>query len=222
VSRNGAIITGAGSSSRMGNGKKKEYLLLDNIPVLAKSVNAFQESGLFSVLVLTVPHNHIEAVEELLHPFCRLDNIVLIEGGTTRQESVWKGLRALEQSNIEYVLIHDAARPWIPIDLIRAVLTATEKYGACIPVIDICDAIVETDREGFIVRHLPKTDTRGVQTPQGFRFPEIFQAHNTARQTAGQYYDDAQIILEAGKKVFTIPGIPINKKITFPHDLEET
>jgi 2-C-methyl-D-erythritol 4-phosphate cytidylyltransferase len=172
------------------------------------------------MFVVTVPKNHIAQAQDLIRPFVSLTGIEIVEGGAKRQDSVWKGLCAMEAHDIEYVLIHDAARPWVSQELICTVFAATEKYGACIPVVEISDAVVELDEEGFVSRHLSKASSKGVQTPEGFHFNEIFAAHREARDSSRLFHDDAEILMHTGKKVFTIPGRTENKKITYSHDLE--
>jgi len=220
VSGCAVLVTAAGASERMGPGEKKEYRLLDGLPVLARSLLAFTETGLFTEFLVTVPAGHIERVRELLSPFLPTDGIRFVEGGTTRKESVYNGLKALaEGGDPEFVLIHDAARPWITSALIRSVLEAARARGAAVPVAEICDALVETGPDGEVTRHMPKTKLRAVQTPQGFRFRDILDAHRKARSSRINFYDDAQVLMHAGKTVFTLPGDPANRKITYPCDL---
>jgi 2-C-methyl-D-erythritol 4-phosphate cytidylyltransferase len=220
VSRNAALITGAGSSTRMNSGLKKEYRLLDGVPVLARSLTAFQATGLFAAIVVTVPPGQTEQAKDLVAPFADTDIVSFIEGGTIRRESVFLGLQALRDHDIEYVLIHDAARPWITADLVRAVLDGAVRHDAAIPVIGITDALVETGPDNRIQCHLAKDRIRGVQTPQGFRFEEIFRAHQAARDGAMDCYDDAQVLMASGRAVYTVVGDPANRKITYAHDLE--
>ncbi len=221
MSRNAALVTGAGLSTRMGPGMKKEYRRLDGIPVLARSMAVFQNTGLFTAMAVTVPPGQVEQAQNLVAPFVKSGNILFVEGGLTRRDSVFLGLSALRGLAIEYVLIHDAARPWITPELIRLVLKETVEHGAVIPVIHVTDAVVETTSDGRVGTHLAKNVLRGVQTPQGFRYQEIFRAHQAARREGGEYYDDAQVFLAGGGSVFTVPGDPANRKITYTHDLED-
>jgi 2-C-methyl-D-erythritol 4-phosphate cytidylyltransferase len=215
-----ALITAAGSSERMGAGEKKEYRLLGGRPVLAHSILTFRDTGLFQAIVVTVPPGHVERVRAMLEPCFPLDDIVFVEGGTTRKESIYNGLKSLtRRSDIDFVLIHDAARPWVPAGLIRSVLEIAQAHGAAVPVAEVCDALVETSPDGAVTRHMPKTNLRAVQTPQGFKFSDIWKAHEKARSSRINFYDDAQVLMHAGKTVFTLPGDPANRKITYPCDL---
>jgi 2-C-methyl-D-erythritol 4-phosphate cytidylyltransferase len=221
MSARAALITAAGSSVRMGSGEKKEYRLLGGHPVLVRSLLAFRDTGLFSILMVVVPPGHIERVREMVAPHLGPDGLLFAEGGDTRRESVHNGLKALaERGNIDVVLIHDAARPWVTGELIVSVLAAAEEHGAAIPVTEVSDALVETGSDGIVTKHMPKTNLRGVQTPQGFKFPDIWKAHQKARSSKSVFYDDAQVFMRSGGQVFALPGDPANRKITYEHDLE--
>lgn len=220
TSRCAALITGAGSSSRMGTGRKKEYELMGGVPVISHCIRIFQSISVFSPILLTIPAGDTDRVWELISPHVHVKNLQLVAGGKTRRESVLLGLCALKEHHPDYILIHDAARPWISAELIEAILAGTKEHGACIPVLESRDALVEVDAQGFVSRHLDKASLRSVQTPQGFRFPEILAAHEKAKDDPRDFYDDAQVLIASGKPVYTIPGNAQNRKITYAADLE--
>jgi 2-C-methyl-D-erythritol 4-phosphate cytidylyltransferase len=220
-----AVITAAGSGRRMQADKKKQYLLIDGVPVLELAVKSFIFSDLFGRVVITVPPGDLEYAKGLLSHYlesggtCRLS---LIEGGQHRQESVFLGLEALAPDNPEFVLIHDGARPWITPELIAAVLENTRLYGACIPVADIPDAVKTIGKTGFIEQHADKQRTKGAQTPQGFTFARLYAAHLEARKHHTRYADDAEVYMLANQSIYTIPGNPANRKITYTFDMERS
>jgi len=211
-----AVITAAGKSTRMGGGKK-ELLLVDGVPVIEKAVSAFVKSGVVDRIAVTFPP---QGEVKLQTVFEKSDiDIIWVPGGDSRQKSVYNALVALADFTPQYVLIHDAARPWIAVDLIIAVLRGTEEYGACIPVVPHVNAPKKIERDGTISEHLDKTAVVGAQTPQGFRYAEILKAHKTACAHSAEYPDDAEAYHRAIGSVRTIPGDPANRKITFGHDL---
>ncbi len=218
-----AVITAAGSGRRMQTNKKKQYLLIDDVPVLELAVKPFLSSNLFEKLVITVPPGDLEYTGLLLSHYlkaggaCRLS---IIEGGPHRQESVFLGLEALAPYRPEYVLIHDGARPWITPELIAAVLENTKLHGACVPVADIPDAVKTIGKNGFIEHHADKQWTKGAQTPQGFTFARLYAAHLEARKHHTRYADDTEVYMLDGGSIFTIPGSPQNRKITYGFDME--
>ena len=235
-----AIITAAGSSSRMG-GVKKEFLPLpgEGLSVLGKTVLAFVSIKCLQTIVITVPPG--ESGERLartalpprllarpgtMHtaaPDAPPPHFMFVPGAKTRRGSVHHGLSLLAAYRPDYVLIHDGARPWVSVALIRRVMDAAAAHGAAIPLFPLTDTPKEIDENGFIIRHLRRSATGGAQTPQGFRFPEILAAHEKAAEAelAGrEFTDDAEVWGEFVGPVASVPGEKANKKITYTEDLE--
>ena len=228
ITNNAVLITAAGSSQRFG--EKKEFLLLHSdtqISVLSACLYAFVSAECFSHYVITVPQGQGKTAYSLLATDPRLfsffdtqqDRLYIIEGGATRQESVYLGLLTLENQNIAYVLVHDGARPWISGEVITSVLTATEQYGAAVPGISVTDTQKEVDETGRIIRHLKRNRIVAVQTPQGFRFEALLHAHRKASNDGNTYTDDSEIYAEYCSSVRICPGARENKKITYREDL---
>lgn len=215
------LLTAAGSSTRFGGGKKKEYIELDGKSVLAKALDSFLDTGLFQWVLITHPVDREEEILDALGPDrVKGAPLLLTPGGETRQESVRKGLERLEELSPALVLIHDAARPWIDSETIRSVFAAAAAHGAAAPVIPAVDAMKRIDGSGLIIDHLPRTETVGVQTPQGFRFPDILAAHRRAADDGRTYIDDTEIYHRFIGKVRTVPGNMANRKITYREDIE--
>lgn len=223
----GVVITAAGSSTRMGIGGKKEFRLLDGQPVISRTCAAFFEIAEISVVVVVVREQDCSRTNELFGAVPFNGKLIVASGGTTRQESVRRGLAAIDSDpQPDYVLIHDGARPWVTTDLIRRVIKGTCEFGACIPVIPSRDALVLVDN-GFATEHIERNRVKSVQTPQGFRFPEILDAHLAALHAPisvpgeNGYVDDASLYASAGHRVAVTDGDAANRKITFSIDLEE-
>jgi 2-C-methyl-D-erythritol 4-phosphate cytidylyltransferase/2-C-methyl-D-erythritol 4-phosphate cytidylyltransferase/2-C-methyl-D-erythritol 2,4-cyclodiphosphate synthase len=231
-----ALITAAGSSSRMG-GTKKEFLPLDlnsantadlgGLTVLGSAVKAFTDCKRIGLVVITVSlEGEFETRASL--PPALLESgaeprILFVPGGPTRRSSVHHGLSLLGAYNPDYVLIHDGARPWIHADLIEGIIDGVIQYKAVIPLLPFTDTPKELDEGGRIIRHLKRGLSGGAQTPQAFSFPEILAAHEQAAEREclekKEYTDDAEVWGEFAGEVMTIPGDPENKKVTYPEDL---
>ena len=125
------VITAAGSSMRMGAMGNKLALEISGRPIIALTVDAFIQAGFDNIVVVIPPHGHAY-YEALLVSF----PVVFAEGGTTRQESVYKGLKALP-AGCTHVLIHDGARPFVSSSLMHRVLSSAKQSGACIPVVSL-------------------------------------------------------------------------------------
>ena len=228
-----AVITAAGSSRRLGTGKKKEYIHLGGKPVLLWSVEAFLSVEAVDQLVITLPRGDSEKVARMLPDYIPAERISFVDGGRTRQLSVFNALNFLagdlpgqtpegnSRSKIpDIVLIHDGARPWIERNLIERVIRGTIDYGACIPVVEITDALKQVGNSGFILEHLPKKMFFAAQTPQGFNFNEILTAHENAfKDGYDNALDDAELYSRFFHPVYTVPGSKKNKKITYREDL---
>lgn len=213
-----AILLAAGSSQRMGRLGKKELLLLDGRPVLSYSVEAFARTGLFSPLLVTCPIGQIESIRTLL-PFQK--DMEFTEGGSTRQESVRLSLEYLEGRipQDDLVLIHDGARPWVSTEIIESVYRMSVKKNAAIAVEPSTSAMKILSEDGRILQHLERISTWAAQTPQGFRFREILEAHQKVQTLDRLFIDDSEIWDYCHGPVWTVAGDPANKKITYSGDI---
>lgn len=243
------IITAAGSSSRLGTGTKKEYLLVqdrENNTVLSLAciafLNAFLDDKISSnfklaSLVITCPKNRISEGKEAVFSnkaiskiFERLEiNPLFVEGGETRQLSVFYAMEAAlansKSKNLEntssLVLIHDGARPWVDFNTIYNVLTGTKKNGACVPVIPVTDTIALCN-DGIVESYINRSLSFGLQTPQGFLFNSLFEAHKKcAEQKRTDCTDDTTVWKAYCGNVYTCQGSSANTKITFASDLQK-
>lgn len=234
-----AIICAAGSSNRMG-GIKKEYRFLNNadtegnpLSVLGACIESFASIKEIKFIVITVPDDPVngeDTARRVIPPYL-LHNplgpqISFVTGGATRRSSVHQALLSLDPVHPDYVLIHDGARPWVDPELIERCIKGMIQYKAVLPVIPLVETPKEIDAQGFVTRHLKRSSVVCAQTPQGFAFPEILRAHEKASlrelNDHKEYTDDTEVWAEFIGPVATVPGSPMNKKITFPEDLPET
>ena len=201
-------------------GVKKELALVDGKPVLRIVTDLFAASGIFSHIVITYPKD-MSDVETRYREVIGGIGIepLFVRGGETRQESVFNGLNALASNPVDYVLIHDAARPWVSLELIETVFRGAKEYGACIPVLPHVDASKCIGPDGVITEHLRRGTIAGAQTPQGFRFADIFAAHKDAKAKGEEYPDDAEAYHHSIGPVHTVPGEGTNRKITYRYDV---
>ena len=228
------IITAAGSSTRIGGGIKKEYLPYKNGTVLAASANVFLTAAYpnmkLSLLVVTCPQGGVEAARAALYSSPEFEKnlgnvkLVIREGGASRQESVFAGLRAVKENcpDVAYVLIHDGARPFVTQELVSQVAGAAREFGASVPGLTPVDTQKEVDENGFVIRHLVRSSLAAVQTPQGFEFGRLYEAHlKAAGEGEREFTDDTEIWGQYCGAVKVIPGEVNNIKITYPSDLEK-
>ncbi|MCR4789666.1 MAG: 2-C-methyl-D-erythritol 2,4-cyclodiphosphate synthase [Treponemataceae bacterium] len=241
------IIAASGSSSRMGTGQKKEYLPMTSpffpnekaSTVLSCVAEAFlmsaRQNPKFKLcsIIFTYPENTEEgliqsknaALSEGVKSLSQELDVKLdfLEGGSSRQISIFKALKSLEKSDIEYVAIHDGARPWIDQETIINCLECAAIHSSASPVIPLVDTIKELDTEdSSIKRHLERSKLGAIQTPQIFEYKRILEANLKAMADNFSTTDDSEIWSQySGKKAYYCQGNIKNKKITYINDIEK-
>jgi 2-C-methyl-D-erythritol 4-phosphate cytidylyltransferase / 2-C-methyl-D-erythritol 2,4-cyclodiphosphate synthase len=211
-----AVIVAAGAGVRAGGERPKQYQAIGGKPVLRHTVEAFlRHPGIAHVqVVIGEDHGGLyeEAVGDL--PLPRP-----VTGGATRQASVARGLDALRGREPHLVLIHDGARPFVSASVISHVIAHLDRHPAVIPALPVTDTLKRA-KGNVVAETVDRAGLWAVQTPQGFRFEAIVDAHARAGAAAEQTFsDDASIAEWAGIEVALIPGAPDNTKVTSAGDI---
>ena len=223
------IVTAAGSSRRFNEScdstVKKEFLTIGGEPILAMAIRPFLRVTGTGVLAVTYRDGDLEVVRDIVSGLTELNSgieVLFVKGGATRQESVFNALKALTEckkcNDIKIVSIHDGARPFVTSDLVKACLDAADVHGGACPCIRITDTIVKVGEDGLLCGRLSRDGVCTVQTPQTFRFPDIYEAHLAAK-SGKSYTDDTEIFMDWGGKVAFVQGSSDNRKITYSTDL---
>ncbi|MCX5082509.1 2-C-methyl-D-erythritol 4-phosphate cytidylyltransferase [Streptomyces sp. NPDC001939] len=224
-SRTAAVIPAAGRGVRLGPGAPKALRALNGTPMLIHAVRAMAASRSVSLVVVVAPPDEASAAEvkTLLadHALPERTDFVVVPGGETRQESVKLGLDALPPG-IDVVLVHDAARPLVPVDTVDGVIEAVrEGAPAVVPALPLADTVkqVEARTDGgpeLVVATPERARLRAVQTPQGFDRATLVRAHETVTDNVT---DDASMVEQLGEPVVVVPGHEEAFKVTRPLDL---
>lgn len=226
-----ALIVAAGRGARAGGTTPKQYVDLAGITVLARTARAFLgHPGVGSVTVVIHPDDdtlYRSAVSGLTREPLRARLTDAVPGGATRQGSVRLGLDALGVAGMgeqDIVLIHDAARPFVSEALISAVIDEVTRTGqGAVPAIAVSDTlkrVVAGDRHALLGETVAREGLVRVQTPQGFRFGSILEAHRKAYQLGRlDLTDDAAVAALSGLRVATVPGSEENHKLTTAEDM---
>lgn len=209
-----SIIAAAGSGDRLGAKQPKALIQLGNSTLIDRAVELLRP--LSDQIIIVAPATHLQAVTE---QFASDDTIDVVAGGSSRSISVRNAISALEK-DIDFVLIHDAARALTPGDVVQRVVDEL-KRGAdgVIPVLPLADTVKEVLGEK-VVRTVDRTSLQRVQTPQGFKTKVIVDAHAAAKRDGVEGTDDASLVERMGLKVGTVLGDERSFKITTPFDLE--
>jgi len=204
-----ALIVAAGQGNRMG-GPPKQFLPLGDKPVIAHSYRALLAHPAIDAVLVVIGAGQEAALEAALGP------CPVVIGGVTRRESVLNGLEALAADPPARVLIHDAARPFVPGRVIDALLVALDSHEGAIPALAVADTLARND--GVLGEMMSRDHLVRVQTPQAFRFDAALAAHHSwpADEEAT---DDAQMVRRHGGSVALVEGDPMLDKLTYPADL---
>lgn len=214
-----AIILAGGAGKRMGTSTNKQFLLLDNKPIIVHTLQTFEECRAVDVIYLVVNQKDLPIIQEEILETYRFTKVTkLVMGGRLRQDSVRNGLEAIDDP-CDVVIIHDGARPFVTPSFIEKGIYLMEMFDAIIPALPVKDTVKVISKEGFVVKTLERDLLWYVQTPQTFKYEIVLKAYRDgmAKKLCG--YDDATFLEFLGKKVKVIEGSPYNIKITTPEDL---
>ena len=214
------VVVAAGRGERAGlagDHEPKQYRTVGGQAILARTVNAFLNHPRVRWVLPVIHPDHepryaalgLVSAERLLAP---------VHGGSTRQESVLSGLKALAPLKPELVLIQDAARPFVPPAVIDAVIDGLAAAQGALPTLPVTDTIKRSLDGVEVAGTEDRRLLHAAQTPQGFRFGQIFSAHMRAASVRREFTDDAEIAEWAGLRVVMVPGDRDNIKITHPDD----
>ncbi|MEU8462646.1 2-C-methyl-D-erythritol 4-phosphate cytidylyltransferase [Streptomyces sp. NPDC029003] len=224
--RTAAVIPAAGRGVRLGPGAPKALRALGGTPMLIHAVRAMARSRAVSLVVLVAPSDGVAEVRNLLdeHALPDRTEILVVPGGETRQESVRAGLDALP-ADVTSVLIHDAARPLVPVETVDSVIEAVRGGApAVVPALPLADTVKEVEPGGPgepepVVATPERARLRAVQTPQGFDLATLLRAHEAIAVSGDGATDDAGMVERTGVTVVVVPGHEEAFKVTRPLDL---
>lgn len=215
-----ALIPAAGMGKRMGADINKQYLLLEGKPILAHTLQLFQDAAFVDEIYPVIPADEIDYCRKEVVERYGLDKVKrIIAGGAERQNSVLNGLRALEQCGAEdIVIIHDGVRPFVPQEVLHRSVEAAREHDSAVVAVPVKDT-VKIIREGFAVETPPRDTLWLAQTPQTFRYGVIRSAHECAEAEGFLGTDDASLLERLGERVHVVIGDYRNIKITTPEDM---
>jgi 2-C-methyl-D-erythritol 4-phosphate cytidylyltransferase/2-C-methyl-D-erythritol 2,4-cyclodiphosphate synthase len=215
-----AVIVAAGRGTRAGGDLPKQFRQVGGEVMLGRTLSMFLEHQNVGTVLPVINADDAELYAQLSAGISANPRLISpVFGGATRQASVRAGLEALGSRKPDYVLIHDAARPFASNELLSRAITAVQKTGAAIPTLPVTDTVKTIDGLGRVDKTLDRASLRLVQTPQAFAFRPLLDAHRRA-QAAGRedFTDDSALAEWAGMKVDVFAGEPGNIKITSAED----
>lgn len=211
----GLILAAAGSSQRFGGDAPKQFVSLDEQPLYLRSLQPFLEH--VDDVALVVPQSRVDDVRVQCAAAVAEPPVRVVAGGPLRQDSVQRGLEALD-GQVATVLVHDAARPFVSPALVERVLEGALRHGACVPAVEVGDTVKEVDG-GWVVRTLDRDRLRLAQTPQGFGAELLRGAFRRLSSEPAEVTDEAALVERFGHRVAVVEGERSNFKVTWPGDL---
>ena len=214
-----AIVLAAGKGSRMNSDIPKQYLTLLGKPVLFYSLQAFEESDVDEIILVTGSGEREYCKKEIIEKYHIKKVRHIVEGGAERYHSVYHGLLATEEA--DYVLIHDGARPLISPAVIKEAIKTVKKTNACVVGMPVKDTIQLVDEQGIISSTPDRRKTWIAQTPQCFLYPLALSSYKEAIEKGDNTItDDAMVVQRYGKaEVVMLEGGYENIKVTTPEDI---
>jgi 2-C-methyl-D-erythritol 4-phosphate cytidylyltransferase len=214
-----AIIVSAGKGQRFMEGKKKQFYLLADKPILAHTLDQFETCPLVRSTLLVVSEEDMDyTLKEIVEKYKYRKIAQIVPGGKRRQDSVKNGMDALAKI-VDIVMIHDGVRPFVTRAMIEDSVHSAERFGAVVVAMPVKDTIKMSNPDGTVLKTLDREFLWQTQTPQTFQAKVIREAYARATEDGIVGTDDASLVERLGVKVHILPGSYTNIKITTPEDL---
>lgn len=220
---NYVVIFAGGVGSRMGSALPKQFLEIDDKPIIAYTIEKFNNSNLVDAIVIVTLSNYVERVKEIVskHSFKKV--VFVTEGGDTAFASQFNGIKfltSISKSEEDIVLIHDGVRPLINEELIQKCIEGVKEKGSAITVSPAFETIALVDSDRQINRTVPRQDCLIARAPQAFYLEDLYNAHIRAKKDNKVYIDSASMMLDQGISLNPIIGPDENIKITTQYDYQ--
>ena len=214
-----AIILAGGKGKRMNSSISKQFIEIKGKPIIYYTIKKFNDNKNIDNIILVLSSEEIEYFKKnILNKYdIKVDKIVV--GGAERQDSVYNGLKSLENSETDIVLIHDGARPFISDRIIDEGIKYATIYGASAPGVMPKDTIKIKDENNFSLNTPNRETLVSIQTPQVFKFNEILECHRKVKIDKLVVTDDTMVVEKYGYSVYLYDGEYTNIKVTTPEDL---
>ena len=215
---NVAIIAAAGAGSRMAGDRPKQFLQLAGVPIIFHTLKPFEQCDSIQEIIVVLPAAESADFLALVQKYGVKKLSRVVPGGTTRAESVWRGLLAIRGATAEIIAVHDGVRPFVTAEEIDRTVAAARSHGAAILVAPAIDTIKEVDGWA-VVKTLERRQLCHALTPQCFRYELLRRAYERADVQDPAITDDSSLVEQLGEPVTIVEGSSRNIKITTQRDL---
>jgi 2-C-methyl-D-erythritol 4-phosphate cytidylyltransferase len=213
-----AIIAAAGAGTRMASDRPKQFLLLAGMPIIFHTLKPFEQCDSINEVIVVLPAEESAGFLSLAGKYGLRKVARVVPGGTTRADSVKRGLMAIRSATAEIVAVHDGVRPFVTVDEIDATIAAAQAEGAAILAAPVTDTIKQVGYSR-VVKTLERGGLRRALTPQCFRYELLRQAYQNADVSDPSLTDESALVEQLGHPVTIVDGSARNIKITTAEDL---
>lgn len=208
----------AGSADKKGIATPKQYLRFNNKELIAFTLETFQKNKLINKIIIAAEATYFDLLVKIINKY-RLRKVKLIvEGGQSRQHSVYNALLSADASANDLIVVHDAARPLLPDEVLSNAINISKEKGNALVCIKAKDTLIKAKK--YVDEYLNRDEVYYVQTPQIFRYKDLLKAMNKAFKENFIGTDESMLIQKIGKKINLVEGSVFNFKITTQEDIE--
>ncbi|HEU4684041.1 MAG TPA: 2-C-methyl-D-erythritol 4-phosphate cytidylyltransferase [Nitrospira sp.] len=219
MNRTVALVPAAGRGLRMGGAVPKQYLAIGGVPLVVHCLRVLEAAPSIDAIILAVPEADLAYCRSDVVDAHRFSKVVqIVAGGAERQDSVRHALAAVDQP-VDLVVVHDAVRPFVTVQMVEDVVKAARAAGAAIVALPMRDTVKQVGANRVIDRTIDRTTLWLAQTPQAFRRDWLVEAHDKARREGITATDDAFLLEWLGRPVSVVEGSGENIKVTRPEDM---
>lgn len=213
------IIPAAGSGTRFGENYPKQFYKIRGKEILAYTLENFVNVPEIEKIVIASHKSYFDRINKIVKQVDVNKEVILVEGGTLRQNSVYNAFCQLRGDASDRVIIHDAVRPFVPSNLLQRLIQASRHYSCVVPGVMVSDTLKKINKRNFVKATLPRDFIRAIQTPQIFSYGILAKSFRYLKKKYFIATDEASIVEKIGGKVMVIEGCLQNIKITTKQDI---
>jgi 2-C-methyl-D-erythritol 4-phosphate cytidylyltransferase len=213
-----AVIPAGGKGTRSGSSVPKQYVKFNKKELIIYTLEVFQQNKLIDEIVISADTSRFRLLNRLKQKYNLSKITGIVEGGKERQDSVYKGLCSLRCNKNDIVVVHDAARPLLPADILTNAITTAKKKGNALVCIKAKDTLIKGNK--LVDSYINRNEIYYVQTPQIFRYADMMNAMEKAYAEGFTGTDESMLVARTGKKITIVDGSIFNFKITTPEDFK--
>ncbi len=214
-----AIITAAGHGRRMGEGRKKQFSMLGEVPIIVHTLQTFQDSASINEIILVVPDDGIDyCKQEIVNSYNFTKVKKIVSGGEKRQKSVFNGLKSVSRE-MDLVVVHDGVRPFLSKPILENSIKKAKEKGSVVVAIPVKDTLMRISDQGMVTEGQNRDSMWRIQTPQVFKKEILISAFEKALKDNFCGTDESTLVTRLGIPVYVVNGSELNIKITTPEDI---